>query len=358
MISSGSNEVPPSRRLIIPVFLNKKSCGHRCVFCRENDSDGPPGGNLTEAMLREIVFRHIGNSGAGRRSIVQIAFYGGNFTGLQRNEQQELLSLSRPFVADGTVHSLRISTRPDFLADDQILFLEQYPVRTVEIGAQSMVDEVLSLSRRGHASKDVDRAVRTLKKRGFETVIHLMAGLPGDSPEGFLYSVEKVIDLQPDMVRIHPVLVFRGTELADWYRIGRYRPLSTDEALDLCRQALERFEHSGIPVIRLGLQPTDAIERDLVAGPYHPAFRTLVEGEIFYARASELLRSSSGKSGSAVFHTAPADSSFFRGLHNRHMERLKMLVPSGVSLRENRAQERGTLKLTWEKNFEGIRHPF
>jgi len=173
-----------------------------------------------------------------------------------------------------------------------------------------------------------------------------MSGLPGDTREGFFKTVETVIGIRPDMVRIHPVLVFSGTELAELYRKGDYRPLTVTEAIDWCRQAVTRFDYAGIPVIRIGLQPTEDIERDLIDGPYHPAFRSLVEGEIFFAMASKLLTTVPNLSGDAIFHVSPAESSYFRGLNNRNLKRLRLLTaPVKMLLKEDLNQPKGSLKL-------------
>jgi histone acetyltransferase (RNA polymerase elongator complex component) len=258
------------------------------------------------------------------------------------------LNLAGAFIKTGSVRSLRTSTRPDFLDHDQIDRLKRAQVKTVEIGAQSMVDEVLDLSCRGHSSEDVRKAVTTLRENGFETGVHLMAGLPGDNRDRFFYSVDEVIRLRPDMVRIHPTLVFTGTALANSYERGDYHPLSMNEAVDLCGHALRRFERAGIPVIRIGLQPESDMERPgtILGGPYHPAFRSLVEGKLFFEMASRLLASMPENLRQANFYVSPKDISFFRGLNNGNMERLNALThPAGLTVTADPGQKRGTLKL-------------
>ncbi len=332
--------------LIIPVFISNRGCPQRCVFCRDNsDEDSLTGKNPGDA-IGEIVRAYLGAAGPRKKSCVQIAFYGGNFTGLDRAKQYELLTIAAKYVDAGLVQSLRISTRPDALGREEVEFLRGFPVRTVEIGVQSMSEEVLTRSRRGHTADDVRRAVAVLKENGFAVGLHLMAGLPGESRESFLESVDRVIELRPDTVRIHPTLVFRDTELAELYRHGAYRPLSLDEAVATCTEALTRFEKAGIPVVRLGLQPSTVVETSLVAGPYHPAFRSLVEGEVFLSLASRLLTSAAPSGGEAVFLVSPRDGSFFRGLNNRNIARLQALAsPAKVVLKEEPGQRKGSLKL-------------
>ena len=332
--------------LIIPVFISNRDCPQRCVFCRDNsDEDSLTGKDPGEA-IGKIVRAYLGAAGPKKKSCVQIAFYGGNFTGLCRTKQQELLTIAAGYVDTGSVQSLRVSTRPDALSREEVEFLRAFPVRTVELGVQSMSDDVLTRSRRGHTVDDVRRAVAVLKENGFQVGLHLMAGLPGESRDSFLESVDRLVELRPDTVRIHPTLVFRDTELADLYRRGAYRPLSLDEAVDVCTEALIRFEKAGIPVVRLGLQPSTVVETSLVAGPYHPAFRSLVEGEVFLALASRLLTSAVPSKGEAVFLVSPPDGSFFRGLNNRNIARLQALAaPAKVVVKEEQGQKRGSLKL-------------
>jgi len=348
----------PSQRLIIPFFITNRGCPHRCTFCRGITAENCDPETMTDSVMKDIVSCYLSTSKPDKKAYTQIAFYGGNFTGLDPHEQDKLLTLAGAFIKTGDVRSLRISTRPDFLGHDQIIErLKRAQVKTVEIGAQSMVDEVLDLSCRGHSSEDVRKAVSTLTENGFETGVHLMAGLPGDNRDRFLYSVDEVIRLRPDMVRIHPTLVFTGTALADSYERGGYHPLSMDEAVDLCGHALSRFERAGIPVIRIGLQPEGDMERPgtILGGPYHPAFRSLVEGKLFFEMASRLLASMPKNLRQANFYVSPKDISFFRGLNNSNMERINALThPVGLTVTADPGQMRGTLRLVAEDHRREI----
>jgi histone acetyltransferase (RNA polymerase elongator complex component) len=209
-----------------------------------------------------------------------------------------------------------------------------------------MNDEVLAKSRRGHSSHDVERALFLLKQNGIETGVHLMAGLPGDNLNSFIKSVESIIDLRPDMLRIHPVLIFKDTALHALYLKGQYRPLDLENAVDWCRRAVLRCERAGIPVIRVGLHPTVKIENDLVAGPYHPAFRSLVEGKIFFDMASNLLSNVSNGIDEALFKISPYDGSAFRGLNNRNMKKLRQISdPVKILVQEDPKHLKGSLTL-------------
>lgn len=334
--------MPP---LIIPIFVVHQGCPHRCAFCNEEKSVGAYPPLITEAYLRETVSAYLTGS-RRKKGPVQIAFYGGNFTGIDRERQRELLSMADVFIRQGLVGSIRISTRPDYIDAEGLDFLKKFNVRTVEIGAQSLTDAVLRLSRRGHTAADVRQAMNLLKSRGFETGVHLMVGLPGDSPAGFARTVAATIALSPHTVRIHPTLVFAGTELADMWARGDYQPLSMAEAITACKQALSKFTAAGIPVIRLGLQTTPAMEKtgSIVAGPYHPSFRSLVDEAIFFDMAAQLLNRLNTGGGEPTFYLSPGDVSSFRGPQNRNLQAIKEKFSlSSLALAVDPNQPRGCL---------------
>jgi histone acetyltransferase (RNA polymerase elongator complex component) len=331
--------------LIIPIFIMHQGCPHRCSFCNQQKAVGPYPKDISEAFFRETVFAHLRHS-KKKPGRVQIAFYGGNFTGMAKQDQTRLLEYAKPFLEEGWVDAVRISTRPDCIDQEQLDRLKKYGVQIVEIGAQSLVDDVLKQANRGHAAKDVDDAVQLLKANGMQIGIHLMAGLPGDGPEGFAYSVRRTIFLKPQMVRIHPTLVFTGTALAQDYRNGNYEPLPLDEAVSLCKRALQQFTAAGVPVIRIGLQTTPEMEREgtVIAGPYHPAFRSLVESSLFFDRASTLLSRGDFLGKTVAFSVSPRDNSSFRGLRNENLRNLQNgFGLSGIRVSPVPTQPPGTL---------------
>jgi histone acetyltransferase (RNA polymerase elongator complex component) len=334
------------KRLIIPFFLRNRGCPHRCVFCNERMIAGNAE-EITEARMRETVRSYIAGS-SGKYDGVEIAFYGGSFTGMAPGEQMELLRMAGALIEEGVVHSIHVSTRPDDIDGPWLETLKIMGVRAIEIGAQSMHDEVLRESGRGHTARDVGRAVGILKDQGFETGVHLMAGLPGDGRATFEATVAEVIDLKPDTARIHPVLVFRDTELASRYHRGEYRPLTLEEAVSWCKVALVRFTRAKIPVIRLGLQATGDMEGkgNIIAGPWHPAFRSLVEAALFRDMALELISMAGGVSAGQVFHVAPADLSNFNGMGRDNLAFLERRFGSGaVAATKDATLQRGSLVL-------------
>jgi histone acetyltransferase (RNA polymerase elongator complex component) len=208
----------------------------------------------------------------------ELAFYGGTFTALPSEVMQQILETTTPWVRAGVFSGLRLSTRPDGITRDTCSLLRDYPVETIELGVQSLADEVLVQSRRGYSVATVNRAAALVREGGWRLGLQLMLGLPGDSHVRFLDSIVAAVQLRPDFVRIYPTLVLAGTELAAWRREGSYVPLSLEEAISWCVPAYELLFNANIPIARLGLHPDPELQKPgtVLAGPYHPAFGHLV----------------------------------------------------------------------------------
>jgi histone acetyltransferase (RNA polymerase elongator complex component) len=306
--------------VIIPVFLPGAACPRQCVFCNQKATGKiiPSPDSVREFVARSL--RSVPPEAAGREK--EVAFYGGSFTLLSAEEQAAYLEALSPFQSSGRIRSIRVSTRPDAVGEKVLSLLKEHGVGTVELGAQSMVDTVLQFAARGHKAQDTASAVSRLKEWGFETGLHLMAGLPGDALPLFLESVDQVIALKPDFVRIHPTLVLKGSLLETLWSSGRYGPLTLDEATAWLKEGVIRFKRNAIPIARIGLQPTEALERELLAGPYHPALHQIVDSEIAFDRASHLLEGRPEVS-RAVFYCHPKEISNVRGHRNKNIARLK-----------------------------------
>jgi histone acetyltransferase (RNA polymerase elongator complex component) len=317
-----------SRPLIIPLFIMNSGCPHRCIFCNQKIAAGNFPLRITKDFFDAEINSYLTwNKNKSRQ--VEIAFYGGSFTGVDIGYQEELLSWSYSLIQKGLVKSVRISTRPDYISEDKLSLLKKYKVATVEIGAQSFVDEVLQFARRGHDSASIIQAVTILKKNGFRTGLHLMIGLPNDTKEGFIYSIDKTNELKPDTVRIHPTLVFKATALAKEFRAGRYKPLELDEAIELCALAREKLSDSGIRLIRMGVHMTPEMEKAgaVLAGSVHPAFGSLVLDFVFYHHTVKYLKKLSSDAKEFRFMLSQRDISNFRGLNNSNIKKIKKLYP-------------------------------
>lgn len=265
---------------IIPIFVPHKGCPHDCVFCNQKRITG---------TLKEITFDDVAitindylKTIKRENSYIEVSFFGGSFTGIPMDYQNELLKAAKDAYDSGKIDAIRLSTRPDYINTYILDNLVKHNVGVIELGVQSMDEEVLKLSERGHSTEDVINSSNLIKKYGIKLGLQIMLGLPGDNEEKDLYTANEIIRLKPDFVRIYPALVIRDTYMEHMYNKGEYKPLSVDEAVEISKKLYIEFTSNNIKIIRIGLQPTEEINigRDVIAGPFHPAFRELVESTI------------------------------------------------------------------------------
>jgi histone acetyltransferase (RNA polymerase elongator complex component) len=308
--------------MIIPFFITHSGCPHQCVFCNQKNITGqtnPVDSSAIPQKITECLAAYNSDKPA------HVAFYGGSFTALPLETQKAYLTAVQPFIHAVQIAGIRLSTRPDCITNEILSLLKEHHVTAIELGVQSMDDVVLTRSGRGHTATDTLNAARLIRSCDFQLGLQLMPGLPGDSHACFMKTVDTVIELKPDFVRIYPALVIKDTPLENLYTSGRYMPLSLDDAVLLCREALERFELAGIDVIRIGLQPTEELEKPgtIIAGPYHPAFRQLVESSIIADKMRSMLRNRQEKTSKATFQVNPKDLSAAIGQSRSTIELLK-----------------------------------
>jgi len=308
---------------IIPIFLPHAGCPHRCVFCDQSSITGVPSKRPPKDIRAQIeaflTFK------TARRKRVQIAFFGGNFLGMPADIIKRLLAEAAEYVTTGRVNSIRFSTRPDTIDLQRLDWIKDFPVKTIELGVQSMDEQVLSTTRRGHGAAETEKAIEHLKKLNYEIGVQLMVGLPEDTPERAIASALQVARLKPDFIRIYPTVVLAGSPLAAWYRKGNYVPLSLEEAVRQVKNLYLLFKKKNIAVIRMGLQASEDLEKGsrVLAGPYHPAFGHLVYSEISLDLAVAQIESSALNTDSISIRVNSRDVSKLRGLRNRNIEILK-----------------------------------
>ncbi|MBW2067108.1 MAG: radical SAM protein [Deltaproteobacteria bacterium] len=333
--------------LIIPVFIPNQGCPHRCVFCHQEKITNQVQGPMNGREVKEVMAQALGTRGLQEKRVRQVAFYGGTFTSLPIETMKDFLGAVQPFVKTGLVESIRVSTRPDSLDERRLEIMREHGVTTVELGAQSMDDEVLELTKRGHKAADTVRSVSRLRDHGFSVGIQLMPGLPGDSRERFRRTVEEVVKLKPDMVRLYPVLVIKGTELARWYEQGKYRPLELEEAVNICRDSCMALEEEGIPVIRIGLLTSRSLlaEGQILAGPWHDSFGFLVRAGIQLKRVMGLLPSP-GEAKEIRLRVPAREIPLVRGYKNRGVREIERITGAKVSgIFPDESLERGQIKV-------------
>lgn len=315
--------------VIVPFFISHQGCPHHCVFCDQKAITGKSGALPSPDEILSAVREWRKSSGA---ESVEVAFYGGSFTMLAHEQQKELLEPLQPLLESGEVSSIRLSTRPDAVNAAIARFLRESGVALVELGIQSMDDKVLQLSGRGHTAQDAVDAFAALRSEGLMVGAQMMPGLPGESCDGAVASFRRILSLRPDLVRIYPAVVLKGTELARMYQDGSYSPLLLQEAVDICKIMLQDAALAGIPVIRAGLQPTDDLSNggEIIAGPYHPAFRQLAQGERWFDLLKILIQEFfPGER--LTLYASPSEISDVVGQKRRNISRIKTLSGSFVT---------------------------
>jgi len=267
---------------VLPVFIPHAGCHHRCVFCNQNCTTSQAEALPSSARIHDSISRYLSYRKDPRR-FTEISFYGGNFLGLPADSIVKMLDACRPYIRRGQVQGIRFSTRPDTIDGNRLALLSGYPVTTVELGVQSMNNHVLNASQRGHTAQDAIAAVALLKKERYRLGLQMMVGLPGDTFELAMATGKSIADLQPDFVRIYPTLILKASRLAHWYAQGRYTPMDLDQAVAQVKTLYACFARRKIKVIRMGLQATEGLQcgRDVIAGPFHPAFGELVHSALW-----------------------------------------------------------------------------
>jgi len=272
---------------ILPVFVPHWGCPHACVFCNQRRISGAKKPATAQDVKNAINEAAAFLPKGGKR---QLAFYGGSFTAIPIPEQEALLDAAKEALDRGEIDAVRLSTRPDAIDAAVLDRLQAYGVETVELGAQSMDDEVLRLTERGHTARDVERASKLIRAAGFKLILQMMTGLPGTSDESDIETARRLIALQPDGVRVYPTVIVRDTVLYDMWQAGAYKEHTVEDAVRVCARIVPLFEQAGIPIIRLGLNPTEELSGGAaVGGAYHPALGELVKSRILLDKARKLL---------------------------------------------------------------------
>ena len=308
-----------ARAHILPVFVPHLGCPHACVFCNQRRISGAEK-PATAADVKNCIAASAAFLPAGGKR--QLAFYGGSFTAIPVREQEALLDAAKQALDRGELDAIRLSTRPDAIDDTVLRRLGTYGVETVELGAQSMDDAVLRLSGRGHTAAQTEAASRQIKAAGFRLILQMMTGLPGSTDESDLETARRLIALRPDGVRIYPTVIVRDTALYDMWRAGTYREHTVEDAVRVCARIVPLFAAAGIPVIRLGLNPTEELSGGAAAGgAYHPALGELVKSRILLEKARGLLRGVEPGS-RVVLAVGKGRTSQMAGQHRENLRRL------------------------------------
>lgn len=275
-----------TRKINIPIFVSHRGCPNDCIFCNQKKITGESG----KADFEEV-YEKIKNSlnTAPENCEIEIAFFGGSFTGIDFYEQNSYLDTAGKFISDKRIKGIRLSTRPDYINEMILENLKKKGVTAIELGVQSMDDDVLIKNKRNLKSEDTIRASEMIKAYGFELGLQMMTGMYGSDREKDIKTAEEIISLEPKTVRIYPTVVIEDTELFKMYERGEYTPRSLEDTVDLCATLFDMFENAGITVIRAGLMSAENVREDKVIGPYHSSFGELVASLRYYRKLDKEL---------------------------------------------------------------------
>ncbi|MEM4499257.1 MAG: tRNA uridine(34) 5-carboxymethylaminomethyl modification radical SAM/GNAT enzyme Elp3 [Sulfolobales archaeon] len=307
----------PSRILsgvtVVAVMTAPHPCPHgRCAYCPGGPDFGTPQSYYGEepALMRassvgydpyeQVRVRLKQYEVLGYRpSKVDVIIMGGTFTALPEWYQEWFVTslfeafnrypMGRPEVlpsleeaqlrnevAGIRVVGLTFETRPDCVDEQSVNKILRFGGTRVELGVQSIYDDVLRLVERGHTVKEVVKATQILKDSGFKVAYHIMPGLPGSDFQRDLDMIRELFEdeaFRPDMLKIYPTLVVKGTKLYEWWVEGKYKALSDDEAVELISE-MYRYIPKWVRVMRI---QRDLPARYIEAGPRKGNLRELVE---------------------------------------------------------------------------------
>ncbi len=343
------------KQYIIPIFVPHLGCPNDCVFCNQKSISGESK-QVTKEDVKKIIEEHL--KYVKEDSKIEVAFFGGSFTGIEEAKQEELLSAAYEYIKQKKIDSIRISTRPDYINKKILKRLKKYKVKTIELGVQSANDYILKKAGRGHTFKDVIKASKLIRWYGFDLGHQMMVGLPESTAVDEINTAKQLIKLKPKMVRIYPVLVIKNTKLEKDYRDGKYKPLTVTQAVEICKELVKLFAKKNIEVIRIGLQPTDTItnpeseKSEVVSGPFHPAFRQLVESGMWYDVIVKKIKQLNTKVKEVVVTVNPADVNNVIGQRRDNIKNLREIYNVDLIVKADEKIKQGKSKIEITKIYE------
>lgn len=344
------------KQYIIPIFVPHLGCPNDCIFCNQKSISGQKE-QMTKDKAKEIIENYL-KSIKAEDAQIEIAFFGGSFTAIEKEKQEELLQVAYEYIKQGKVESIRISTRPDCIDKETLKRLKKYKVKTIELGVQSANDYILKRSNRGHTFEDVKKASKMIRWYGFKLGHQMMVGLPESTRIDEINTAKALIKLKPKMVRIYPVLVVKNTKLEKEYEKGTYQPLSVVQAVEICKEIVRLFADKKIDIIRVGLQNTDEIsepgskESEVVAGPYHPAFRQLVESGMWYDAIVGKIKKLNMKVKEVEVTVSPIDANNVIGHKKENVQKLKDTYDVDLILKQDETMKQGKSKVEITKTYD------
>lgn len=327
------------KQYIIPIFVPHLGCPNDCTFCNQRQISGQQK-KVTPQDVKNTIEYYL-SLFKEKEAIKEVAFFGGSFTGIDVETQNELLEVAYEYVKQKKIDSIRISTRPDYIDRQTLKRLKKFKVKTIELGVQSTNDYILQKCKRGHTYKDVKRASCLIRLYGFRLGHQMMVGLPDSTRLDEMNTARDLVKLRPKMMRIYPVLVIKDTELEQEYLRGEYEPLTLRQAVEICKELSQFFEKKRVKVIRIGLQSTDTIMSSekpgsvVVAGPYHENIRQLVSSSYYYDMINEKIKKINTKAKEIKITVNPQLVNEIVGYKRENIEKIKENYNLDVKVEQN-----------------------
>lgn len=343
------------QQYIIPIFVPHLGCPNDCTFCNQKSISGQTK-KITRTEVKEIIEEYL-KSFKEKDSYKEVAFFGGSFTGIEKEKQKELLEVAYEYIKNKKINSIRVSTRPDYIDKERLKLLKQYGVKTIELGVQSTNNYILKKCKRGHTYEDVRKASKLIRRYGFVLGHQMMIGLPESTRLDELNTAKDLAKLKPKIVRLYPVLVIKNTELEKEYKNGEYEPITVNQAVERCKELYYFFTRKKITVIRMGLQSTELIcnpeneKSEVVAGPYHEAFGQLVEDSIWYDAILEKIKKFNVKVKEIEIKINPENVNNVVGHKKENLRKLKDLYDVDVVIKQDKEIKAGKFEIKITKTY-------
>ena len=343
-------------KYVIPVFVSNSEYSNDSIFYNSKTTNKQEN-NITKKEAEKIIEEYL-KSIKDDDAEIEIAFFGGSFTAIEEEKQNELLELAYQYIKENKVKSIRISTRPDYINKKILKRLKKYKVKTIELAVQTANDFILKKVGKEYTLEDIRKASKLIRKYRFTLGHQMMVGLPESTRKDEINTAKELIKLKPKMVRIYPVLIKKGTELEKEYEQERYKPLSIVQAVETCKELVRMFSDKKIDIIKVGFQDTDKIEyiknknNEIIAGPYHPAFRQLVESSLWYDSIVEKIKKLNVKVKEVEVTINPIDTNNVIGYKKENIKKLKQTYDVDLRINPDKKVKQGKSKIEITKTFE------
>ena len=337
------------KQYVIPIFVPHLGCPNDCIFCNQRSISGQQK-MITKDEIEKTIEFYLKNI-KDKEAKIEVAFFGGSFTGIDVEKQEEFLQVAYEYIKEGKINSIRVSTRPDYINRKILKRLKKYKVETIELGVQSTNDYILKRCNRGHSFQDVKKASKLIRWYGIKLGHQMMVGLPESTRLDEINTAKELIKLKPKMIRIYPVLVIKNTKLEKEFLKEKYTPLTLVQAVETCKELVTMFNNKKIDIIRVGLQNTDEITdpnaegSEVVAGPYHPAFRQLVESGLWYDTIVSRIKKLNVKVKKVQVTVNPQDANNVIGHKKENIEKLKDMYTLDLIVKQDENIKQGKLVL-------------